>query len=188
MLLNQIAPDKCDLAPLQEHNGFKRAELLLSNAGRIGCRKFLTPSDLVTVRFFSTSQFLCYSITNNSIPLPLDIPCFFFTCSLTCSFACYTFLICSFCPTCTLFIVCSCQSLIYACLICSHSCSSLFHFALCCYLLYPYSLFYFSLLGQPSSQSGVCSQPFQQSAGSVAAQRRRLPHSQRAECVALFRS
>ncbi|KAF8962276.1 Ca2+-binding actin-bundling protein [Flammula alnicola] len=47
VLLNQLKPDQCSRAPLQTRDLRTRAEQVLQNADRIGCRKYLTPSSLV---------------------------------------------------------------------------------------------------------------------------------------------
>ncbi|KAK0477211.1 calponin homology domain-containing protein [Armillaria luteobubalina] len=47
VLLNQLMPAECSLAPLQTKDLRTRAEQVLSNADKIGCRKFLTPSSLI---------------------------------------------------------------------------------------------------------------------------------------------
>lgn len=47
ILLNQIKPESCSRAPLQEPDLLKRAELVLQNADAIGCRKYLTPKAMV---------------------------------------------------------------------------------------------------------------------------------------------
>lgn len=48
VLLNQLKPDQCSLAPLQTKDVRQRAEQVLQNAEVIGCRKYLTPSSLVS--------------------------------------------------------------------------------------------------------------------------------------------
>jgi plastin-1 len=48
VLLNQLKPDECSLAPLQTRDTRQRAEQVLDNAAAIGCRKYLTPSSLVS--------------------------------------------------------------------------------------------------------------------------------------------
>lgn len=48
VLLNQLQPEFCDLAPLKTSNVTQRAEQVLTNADKIGCRKYLTPSSLVS--------------------------------------------------------------------------------------------------------------------------------------------
>ncbi|KAK7031297.1 fimbrin [Paramarasmius palmivorus] len=47
VLLHQLKPDDCSLAPLQTSDVKQRAEQVLQNADKIGCRKYLTPSSLV---------------------------------------------------------------------------------------------------------------------------------------------
>ncbi|KIY48427.1 hypothetical protein FISHEDRAFT_73624 [Fistulina hepatica ATCC 64428] len=47
VLLHQLKPDDCLLAPLQTPDLRTRAGQVLQNAGKMGCRKYLTPSSLV---------------------------------------------------------------------------------------------------------------------------------------------
>jgi len=47
VLLNRLAPDLCSRSPLQTANVLQRAEEVLQNADKLGCRKFLTPKSLV---------------------------------------------------------------------------------------------------------------------------------------------
>lgn len=47
ILLNQLKPDQCSRGPLQTADLHQRAEQVLQNADRIGCRKYLSPSSLV---------------------------------------------------------------------------------------------------------------------------------------------
>ena len=47
VLLNQLKPDQCSRAPLQQRDLHQRAEAVLQNADAIGCRKYLTPTSLV---------------------------------------------------------------------------------------------------------------------------------------------
>lgn len=47
VLLNQLAPEHCSRGPLQTHDLLQRAEQVLVNADKLGCRKFLTPKSLV---------------------------------------------------------------------------------------------------------------------------------------------
>ncbi len=47
LLLNQLAPGKCDKKALQEADVNKRAEQVLANADKLDCRKFLKPRDIV---------------------------------------------------------------------------------------------------------------------------------------------
>ncbi|KAG5438204.1 hypothetical protein PCANB_003055 [Pneumocystis canis] len=48
ILLNQLKPNECSRAPLQTANLLKRAEEILQLAEKIGCRKYLTPTALVS--------------------------------------------------------------------------------------------------------------------------------------------
>jgi plastin-1 len=47
LLLNQLAPKKCDKNALSESNVNKRAEMVLNNAAKIDCKKFVRPRDIV---------------------------------------------------------------------------------------------------------------------------------------------
>jgi plastin-1 len=47
VLLNQLAPDVCSRGPLQTRDLLQRAEEVLTNAEKLDCRKFLTPTSLV---------------------------------------------------------------------------------------------------------------------------------------------
>lgn len=47
VLLNQLAPDLCSRDPLQTRDLLQRADEVLTNADKLGCRKFLTPTSLV---------------------------------------------------------------------------------------------------------------------------------------------
>lgn len=47
VLLNQLAPEACSRGPLQTQDLLQRAEQVLGNADKLGCRKFLTPTSLV---------------------------------------------------------------------------------------------------------------------------------------------
>lgn len=48
VLLNQLVPEQCSLAPLKTPDLLKRAEQILESAERIDCRKYLTPTALVS--------------------------------------------------------------------------------------------------------------------------------------------
>ena len=48
ILLNQLKPDECSKDPLNTKDLHQRAEQVLNNADRIGCRRFLTPNSLVS--------------------------------------------------------------------------------------------------------------------------------------------
>ncbi|OJJ58403.1 hypothetical protein ASPSYDRAFT_44723 [Aspergillus sydowii CBS 593.65] len=47
VLLNQLAPELCSRQPLQTRDLLERAEEVLTNAEKLNCRKFLTPTSLV---------------------------------------------------------------------------------------------------------------------------------------------
>jgi hypothetical protein len=47
LLLNQLNPKLCDKKALNESDRTRRAELVLDNADKINCRKFLKPRDIV---------------------------------------------------------------------------------------------------------------------------------------------
>lgn len=47
VLLNQLKPNECSRAPLQQTDLLQRAEAVLQNADKIGCRKYLTPGSMV---------------------------------------------------------------------------------------------------------------------------------------------
>jgi len=47
VLLAQIAPQHCDRKPLTETDLTKRAGLVLDNAAKLDCKKFVTPKDIV---------------------------------------------------------------------------------------------------------------------------------------------
>ena len=48
VLLAQLEPSQCSRAPLKEQDLTERAEQMLQNAEKIGCRKYLTPKAVVT--------------------------------------------------------------------------------------------------------------------------------------------
>ncbi len=47
VLLNQLSPETCSRSPLQTRDLLQRAEQVLTNAEKLDCRKFLTPTSLV---------------------------------------------------------------------------------------------------------------------------------------------
>lgn len=47
VLLNQLAPEVCSRSPIQTRDLLQRAEEVLTNAEKLDCRKFLTPTSLV---------------------------------------------------------------------------------------------------------------------------------------------
>lgn len=47
--MHEIAPLYCGLEPLQEQDPLRKAEMILKNTEKIGCRQFLQPQDIVNV-------------------------------------------------------------------------------------------------------------------------------------------
>jgi len=47
LLLNQLAPKKCDKNALNESNQLKRADMVLNNAAKLDCKKFVRARDIV---------------------------------------------------------------------------------------------------------------------------------------------
>jgi hypothetical protein len=59
-LLNQLAPGQCSLDGLREPDPLRRAELALQGADRLGCRKFVTPEDIVNGNAKLNLAFVAY--------------------------------------------------------------------------------------------------------------------------------
>ncbi|KAI0937603.1 hypothetical protein AcW1_001557 [Taiwanofungus camphoratus] len=72
VLLNQLKPDQCSLAPLQTRDVRTRAEQVLQNADRIGCRKYLTPASLVSGNPRLNLAFVANLFNNHPGLAPLD--------------------------------------------------------------------------------------------------------------------
>ncbi|KAI0634946.1 fimbrin [Trametes polyzona] len=72
VLLNQLVPEKCSLAPLQTHDIRQRAEQVLQNADAIGCRKYLTPASLVSGNPRLNLAFVANLFNNYPGLAPLD--------------------------------------------------------------------------------------------------------------------
>jgi plastin-1 len=47
LLLNILAPQTCTLSPLDIKDPLERAKALLIQADKIGCRRYVTPKDIV---------------------------------------------------------------------------------------------------------------------------------------------
>lgn len=47
--MNRLAPETCSLAALQEADPLQKAELIIANAEKMGCRTILTPQDIIQV-------------------------------------------------------------------------------------------------------------------------------------------
>ncbi|KAI0764007.1 fimbrin [Trametes elegans] len=72
VLLNQLVPEKCSLAPLQTSDTRQRAEQVLQNADAIGCRKYLTPASLVSGNPRLNLAFVANLFNNYPGLAPLD--------------------------------------------------------------------------------------------------------------------
>ncbi|KAI0076499.1 fimbrin [Panus rudis PR-1116 ss-1] len=72
VLLNQLKPDQCSLAPLQTRDIRQRAEQVLQNAAAIGCRKYLTPASLVAGNPRLNLAFVANLFNNYPGLAPLD--------------------------------------------------------------------------------------------------------------------
>ncbi|KAI0711599.1 fimbrin [Earliella scabrosa] len=72
VLLNQLVPDKCSLAPLQTRDIRQRAEQVLQNADAIGCRKYLSASSLVSGNPRLNLAFVANLFNNYPGLAPLD--------------------------------------------------------------------------------------------------------------------
>ncbi|KAI8867256.1 hypothetical protein GQ42DRAFT_164910 [Ramicandelaber brevisporus] len=72
VLLNQIAPNSCSRAPLQEHDLLRRAEMVLQNADSIGCRRYLSPKTLVAGNPKLNLAFVAHLFNTHPCLEPLD--------------------------------------------------------------------------------------------------------------------
>ncbi|KAI0776354.1 fimbrin [Irpex lacteus] len=72
VLLNQLKPESCSLAPLQTRDVRQRAEEVLQNADRIGCRKYLTPASMVSGNPRLNLAFVANLFNNHPGLEPLD--------------------------------------------------------------------------------------------------------------------
>ncbi|XP_024545636.1 fimbrin-1 [Selaginella moellendorffii] len=60
VLLNVLAPESCDLSPLDLQDPYDRAKAVLAQAERINCRKYLTPRDITCGSANLNLAFLAY--------------------------------------------------------------------------------------------------------------------------------
>nr|CAG8436625.1 9303_t:CDS:10 [Entrophospora candida] len=72
VLLNQLAPDICSRDPLKERNLLERAEKILQNAEKLGCRKYLTPRALVAGNPKLNLAFVAHLFNTHPGLAPLD--------------------------------------------------------------------------------------------------------------------
>lgn len=71
-LLNQLDPALCSLDPVSEQNVNKRAVMILDNAEKIGCRKYLTPKTLVNGNSKLNFAFIANLFNNHPCLAPLS--------------------------------------------------------------------------------------------------------------------
>lgn len=74
ILLNQLKPNECSRAPLQERDYLKRAEMVLQNADRIGCRKYLSAQAMVAGNPKLNLAFTAHLFNTHPGLAPLDEP------------------------------------------------------------------------------------------------------------------
>lgn len=72
VLLNQLKPDQCPLDPLKTADLRVRAEQVLTNAGKINCRKYLTPPSLLAGNPRLNLAFVANLFNNHPGLEPLD--------------------------------------------------------------------------------------------------------------------
>lgn len=72
VLLNQLKPESCSLAPLQTRDLKTRAEQVLQNAAAIGCRKYLTPASMISGNPRLNLAFVANLFNNHPGLAPLD--------------------------------------------------------------------------------------------------------------------
>ncbi|PKY49329.1 fimbrin [Rhizophagus irregularis] len=72
VLLNQLKPEICSRDPLNEPDLLERAEKVLQNAEKLGCRKYLTPKALVTGNPKLNLAFVAHLFNTHPCLDPLD--------------------------------------------------------------------------------------------------------------------
>ncbi|RGB42537.1 fimbrin [Rhizophagus diaphanus] len=72
VLLNQLKPEICSRDPLNEPDLLERAERVLQNAEKLGCRKYLTPKALVTGNPKLNLAFVAHLFNTHPCLDPLD--------------------------------------------------------------------------------------------------------------------
>lgn len=72
VLLHQLQPEQCDLSPLRTNDLLARAEQVLKNAEKIGCRKYLTPTSLVAGNPKLNLAFVAHLFNNYPGLEPID--------------------------------------------------------------------------------------------------------------------
>jgi hypothetical protein len=74
ILLNQIAPKDCDKRGLQESDINKRAGIVIENADKIGCKKFVTSKDIVKGNQKLNIAFVANLFNNYPGLAPVELP------------------------------------------------------------------------------------------------------------------
>ncbi|CAG8626200.1 2429_t:CDS:10 [Acaulospora morrowiae] len=72
VLLNQLSPELCSRDPLKELDLLERAEKVLQNAEKLGCRKYLTPKALVGGNPKLNLAFVAHLFNTHPCLEPLD--------------------------------------------------------------------------------------------------------------------
>ncbi|KAI7861601.1 fimbrin [Spinellus fusiger] len=72
VLLNQLKPDICSRASLQQKDPLQRAEMVLENAEKIGCRKYLTATAMVSGNSKLNLAFVAYLFNTHPSLDPLS--------------------------------------------------------------------------------------------------------------------
>ncbi|GET01734.1 putative fimbrin [Rhizophagus clarus] len=72
VLLNQLKPEVCSRDPLNEPDLLERAEKILQNAEKLGCRKYLTPKALVAGNPKLNLAFVAHLFNTHPCLDPLD--------------------------------------------------------------------------------------------------------------------
>eukprot|EP00249_Psilotum_nudum_P023578 c28927_g1_i4 orf=363-2282(+) len=78
ILLHTLAPESCDLSPLEVKDPLEKAKLLLAQAEKINCQKYLSPKDIVEGSANLNLAFVA-QIFNQRNGLTLDTSRFYFT-------------------------------------------------------------------------------------------------------------
>ncbi|KAJ2017995.1 fimbrin [Coemansia sp. RSA 455] len=72
VLLSQLVPAQCSREPLREHDLTSRAELMLQNADRIGCRRYVSPKTVVNGNPKLNLAFVAHLFNTHPCLAPLE--------------------------------------------------------------------------------------------------------------------
>ncbi|KAJ2161043.1 fimbrin [Coemansia sp. RSA 552] len=72
VLLSQLVPSECSRAPLQERDLSQRAEQMLQNADRIGCRRYVSPKTVVNGNPKLNLAFVAHLFNTHPCLAPLE--------------------------------------------------------------------------------------------------------------------